>query len=225
MSIMEVKNVGYTYDNRRKVLRGINVQMEQGKLYAILGPSGCGKTTLLSLIGGLDSPTSGQILFEDQDIAKTGLSDHRKNHVSFIFQAYNLIDYLNPKENVALTSKLPPLPILERLGLTKEEAKRNVLKLSGGQQQRVAIARALASEAPVILADEPTGNLDEDTARDITEILKESAHKMNKCVVVVTHSSELAKQADVICRLKRGELQVLDRISDTPKARNGRRGR
>ena len=225
MSIMEVKNVGYTYDNRRKVLRGINVQMEQGKLYAILGPSGCGKTTLLSLIGGLDSPTSGQILFEDQDIAKTGLSDHRKNHVSFIFQAYNLIDYLNPKENVALTSKLPPLPILERLGLTTEEAKRNVLKLSGGQQQRVAIARALASEAPVILADEPTGNLDEDTARDITEILKESAHKMNKCVVVVTHSNELAKQADVICRLKRGELQVLDRISDTPKARNGRRGR
>ena len=225
MSIMEVKNVGYTYDNRRKVLRGINVQMEQGKLYAILGPSGCGKTTLLSLMGGLDSPTSGQILFEDQDIAKTGLSDHRKNHVSFIFQAYNLIDYLNPKENVALTSKLPPLPILERLGLTKEEAKRNVLKLSGGQQQRVAIARALASEAPVILADEPTGNLDEDTARDITEILKESAHKMNKCVVVVTHSNELAKQADVICRLKRGELQVLDRTSDTPKARNGRRGR
>ena len=208
MSIMEVKNVGYTYDNRRKVLRGINVQMEQGKLYAILGPSGCGKTTLLSLIGGLDSPTSGQILFEDQDIAKTGLSDHRKNHVSFIFQAYNLIDYLNPKENVALTSKLPPLPILERLGLTKEEAKRNVLKLSGGQQQRVAIARALASEAPVILADEPPGNLDEDTARGITEILKESAHKMNKCVVVVTHSEALAKEADVVFRLKRGELRM-----------------
>ena len=208
MSIMEVKNVGYTYDNRRKVLRGINVQMEQGKLYAILGSSGCGKTTLLSLIGGLDSPTSGQILFEDQDIAKTGLSDHRKNHVSFIFQAYNLIDYLNPKENVALTSKLPPLPILERLGLTKEEAKRNVLKLSGGQQQRVAIARALASEAPVILADEPTGNLDEDTARGITEILKESAHKMNKCVVVVTHSEALAKEADVVFRLKRGELRM-----------------
>ena len=208
MSIMEVKNVGYTYDNRRKVLRGINVRMEQGKLYAILGPSGCGKTTLLSLIGGLDSPTSGQILFEDQDIAKTGLSDHRKNHVSFIFQAYNLIDYLNPKENVALTSKLPPLPILERLGLTKEEAKRNVLKLSGGQQQRVAIARALASEAPVILADEPTGNLDEDTARDITEILKESAHRMNKCVVVVTHSEALAKEADVVFRLKRGELRM-----------------
>ena len=100
--------------------------------------------------------------------------------MAFIFQAYNLIDYLTPAENVSLTSKLPPLPILERLGLTKEEAKRNALKLSGGQQQRVAIARALASEAPVILADEPTGNLDEDTAQDITEILKESAHKMNR---------------------------------------------
>ena len=188
MSIMEIKQVGYSYDNKKKVLKGVNAAMEQGKLYAILGPSGCGKTTLLSLIGGLDSPDSGQIYFDGQDIAKTGLSDHRKNHVAFIFQAYNLIDYLTPAENVSLTSKLPPLPILERLGLTKEEAKRNVLKLSGGQQQRVAIARALASEAPVILADEPTGNLDEDTAQDITEILKESAHKMNKCVVVVTHS-------------------------------------
>ena len=149
MSIMEIKQVGYSYDNKKKVLKGVNAEMEQGKLYAILGPSGCGKTTLLSLIGGLDSPGSGQIYFDGQDIAKTGLSDHRKNHVAFIFQAYNLIDYLTPAENVSLTSKLPPLPILERLGLTKEEARRNVLKLSGGQQQRVAIARALASEAPV----------------------------------------------------------------------------
>ena len=138
--------------------------MEQGKLYAILGPSGCGKTTLLSLIGGLDSPNSGQITFDGQDIAKTGLSDHRKTCGVYLpgVQPHRLLD---PAENVSLTSKLPPLPILERLGLTKEEAKRNVLKLSGGQQQRVAIARALASEAPVILADEPTGNLDEDTAR------------------------------------------------------------
>ena len=112
---------------------------------------------------------------------------------------------------------------MERLGLTKEEAKRNVLKLSGGQQQRVAIARALASEAPVILADEPTGNLDEDTAQDITEILKESAHKMNKCVVVVTHSNELAKQADVVFRLKKGELQVLERVDDPPAQSRSRR--
>ena len=143
--------------------------------------------------------------------------------MAFIFQAYNLIDYLTPAENVSLTSKLPPLPILERLGLTKEESKRNVLKLSGGQQQRVAIARALASEAPVILADEPTGNLDEDTAQDITEILKESAHKMNKCVVVVTHSNELAKQADVVFRLKKGELQVLERVDDPSAQHQSRR--
>ena len=207
MSILEFSNLKYTYNGKQSILRGANGKLEQGKLYAILGPSGCVKTTLL-LLGGLDSPENGQILFAGKDIAETGLADHRRNHVSFIFQSYNLIDYLTPVENVALTSKLPPLPILERLGLSKEEAKRNVLKLSGGQQQRVAIARALASEAPVILADEPTGNLDEDTARDITEILKESAHQMGKCVVVVTHSNELAKQADVVLRLKRGELCV-----------------
>ena len=214
MSILEFSNLKYSYDGKQGVLKGISGQMELGKMYAILGPSGCGKTTLLSLLGGLDSPTSGNILFDGKDISQTGLADHRKNHVSFIFQAYNLIDYLTPAENVSLTSKLPPLPILERLGLTKEESKRNVLKLSGGQQQRVAIARALASEAPVILADEPTGNLDEDTAQDITDILKESAHKMNKCVVVVTHSNELAKQADVVFRLRKGELQVLERVQD-----------
>ena len=216
MSILEFYDLKYTYDEKRNILKGISGEMEQGKLYAILGPSGCGKTTLLSLLGGLDSPANGKILFAGKDIAETGLSDHRRNHVSFIFQSYNLIDYLTPVENVALTSRLPPLPVLERLGLTKEEAKRNVLKLSGGQQQRVAIARALASEAPVILADEPTGNLDEDTARDITEILKESAHQMGKCVVVVTHSNELAKEADVVFRLKRGVLQ--NQLSDDRSA-------
>ena len=173
MSIMELRQVGYSYDNKKRVLKGVSVELEQGRLYAILGPSGCGKTTMLSLI-----------------------------------------DYLTPAENVSLTSKLPPLPILECLDLRKEEAKRNVLKLSGGQQQRVAIARALASEAPVILADEPTGNLDEDTAEDIADILKKSAHKMNKCVVVVSHSGELAKQADVVFRLKKGELQVLECVQD-----------
>lgn len=208
MSILELFNLKYTYNKNQNILREVNGKFEQGKLYAILGPSGCGKTTLLSLLGGLDSPDSGQIMFNGKDIAETGLSAHRRNHVSFVFQTYNLIDYLTPIENVALTSKLPPFPILERLGLTKEEAKRNVLKLSGGQQQRVAIARALASEAPIILADEPTGNLDGDTAQGIIEILKESAHKQGKCVIVVTHSGELAKQADVIFRLKHGILSV-----------------
>ena len=208
MEILALQNVEYSYDKKKKVLKGINAQMETGKMYAILGPSGCGKTTLLSLLGGLDSPTNGQILFNGTDIEQSGLGHHRKKHVSFIFQSYNLIDYMTPQENVRLTAKNPALPFLERLGLTKEESKRNVLKLSGGQQQRVAIARALASEAPVILADEPTGNLDEDTAQDITEILKESAHEQDKCVIVVTHSGELAKQADVVFRLKKGELHI-----------------
>lgn len=206
MSILEIENLVYTYDNRQKVLKNISVQMEQGKMYAILGPSGCGKTTLLSLLGGLDSPTKGKILYNGKDIEKTGLANHRKKNVAFIFQSYNLIDYLTPIENVQLTSKLPALPILEQLGLTIEEAKRNVLKLSGGQQQRVAIARALASDANIILADEPTGNLDEDTAAEIMTILKNCAHQKNKCVIVVTHSTDLAKQADTILRLKKGEI-------------------
>lgn len=209
MSIIRACTVKYSYDGNRTVLKNISAEFEVGKIYAILGPSGCGKTTLLSLLGGLDSPSDGRVLFQGEDIEKKGLAYHRKNNVAFIFQSYNLIDYMTPAENVALTSKLPPLPILERLGLTKEEAKRNILKLSGGQQQRVAIARALASDASVILADEPTGNLDEDTAREITSILKECAHQMNKCVIIVTHSNELAKQADVVLCLKRGELQEL----------------
>ena len=166
---------------------------------------------MLSLLGGLDSPSEGQVLFQGEDIEKQGLAWHRKNNVAFIFQSYNLIDYMTPAENVALTSKLPPLPILERLGLTKEEAKRNVLKLSGGQQQRVAIARALASDASVILADEPTGNLDEDTAVEITGILKECAHQMNKCVIIVTHSNELAKLADIVLRLQKGQVNLMEK--------------
>lgn len=206
MSVLKMNNIRYSYDNKRNVLNGINMALDEGKMYAILGQSGCGKTTLLSLLGGLDSPIDGQILYDGQDIEKLGLANHRKNNVAFIFQSYNLIDYLTPKENVALTAKLSPQPILERVGLTEEECKRNVLKLSGGQQQRVAIARALASDTKVILADEPTGNLDEDTAAEIISILKECAHEMNKCVIIVTHSNDLAKQADTIFRLKKGKL-------------------
>lgn len=206
MSIMEIKGVRYSYDNKQNILKNINIMLEKGKVYVIIGASGCGKTTLLSLLGGLDSPTNGEILYNGQNIEKMGLAFHRKNNIAFIFQSYNLIDYLTPLENVSLTAKLAPQPILERVGLTKEESKRNVLKLSGGQQQRVAIARALASDADIILGDEPTGNLDEYTAAEIIEILKECAHQMNKCVVVVTHSNDFAKKADVVLRLKKGEL-------------------
>lgn len=212
MGVLEIQDLKYSYDNKKNVLNGINAQMELGKIYVILGTSGCGKTTLLSLLGGLDSASKGKIIFNGKDIAEKGLENHRRNHVSFIFQAYNLIDYMTPLENVKLTSKLPPEPILEKMGLTKEEMKRNVLQLSGGQQQRVAIARALASEAPIILADEPTGNLDEDTAMSIMRILEESVHHLNKCAIIVTHSNEVAKRADVVFQLKRGTLQIIDTL-------------
>lgn len=207
MPTLELKNVSYAYEKGKAVLQNVNAELENGKMYAILGPSGSGKTTLLSLLGGLDVPTQGSVLFGGKDITTKGLEHHRRNHISLIFQSYNLIDYMTPVENVRLTAKLDAAPILERLGLTRDETQRNVLKLSGGQQQRVAIARALASDAPVILADEPTGNLDADTAEEITAILKESAHAFGKCVVVVTHSGEVAKQADVVLEIKRGHLK------------------
>ncbi len=203
MSVLSFSNLSYSYDKKKNVFHNINAEMELGKIYAIFGTSGCGKTTLLSLLGGLDSPTKGKVFFDGKDIMERGLENHRRNHVSFVFQAYNLIDYMTPIENVKLTSKLPPEPILGKMGLTKEEMKRNILQLSGGQQQRVAIARALASEAPVILADEPTGNLDEDTAMSIMQILEDSVHQMNKCAVIVTHSNEIVKRADVVFHLKK----------------------
>ena len=207
MPTLELKNVSYAYEKGKAVLQNVSAELETGKMYAILGPSGSGKTTLLSLLGGLDVPTQGGVLFDGEDITAKGLEHHRRNHISLIFQSYNLIDYMTPVENVRLTAKLDAAPILERLGLEQDEIARNVLKLSGGQQQRVAIARALASDAPVILADEPTGNLDADTAEEITAILKESAHAFGKCVVVVTHSGEVAKQADVVLEIKRGHLK------------------
>ncbi len=212
MPTLELKNVSYAYEKGKAVLQNVSAELETGKMYAILGPSGSGKTTLLSLLGGLDVPTQGSVLFDGEDITTKGLEHHRRNHISLIFQSYNLIDYMTPVENVRLTAKLDAAPILERLGLEQDEITRNVLKLSGGQQQRVAIARALASDAPVILADEPTGNLDADTAEEITAILKESAHTFGKCVVVVTHSGEVAKQADVVLEIRRGHLKERETI-------------
>ena len=206
MSTLELQNVSYSYEKGKPVLSNISIALEAGKLYAVLGPSGSGKTTLLSLLGGLDTPAQGEVLFDDENIMAKGLEYHRRNRISLIFQSYNLIDYMTPTENVQLTAKQDAASVLERLGLKKDEISRNVLKLSGGQQQRVAIARALASDAPVILADEPTGNLDEAAAREITAVLRESAHIFAKCVVVVTHYGEVAKQAAVVLEIKGGHL-------------------
>ena len=205
MPTLELQNVSYSYEKGKPVLSNISIALE-GKLYAVLGPSGSGKTTLLSLLGGLDTPTQGEVLFDGENITAKGLEYHRRNHISLIFQSYNLIDYMTPIENVQLTAKQDAASVLERLGLKKDEISRNVLRLSGGQQQRAAIARALASDAPVILADEPTGNLDEAAAREITAVLRESAHTFGKCVVVVTHSGEVAKQADVVLEIRSGHF-------------------
>lgn len=212
MDILEIKNVTYNYSNsNEKVLSSINQKFEIGKFYAIIGKSGAGKSTLLSLLAGLDKPQKGQILFKGNDIEKDGYSNHRKNNISLVFQNYNLIDYLIPLENVRLVNKNASETILFELGFDKSQINRNVMKLSGGQQQRVAIARALVSEAPIILADEPTGNLDVDTAGEIIEILKKLAKERNKCVIVVTHSKEVANSADIILELRDRKLKKINK--------------
>lgn len=208
MSILALNKVNYSYTNGKKILNNISMEFEKGKFYTILGVSGSGKTTLLSLLAGLDEPQSGKILYNNQDIREKGYKNHRKNNVSLIFQNYNLIDYMTPLENLKIVNPKADKTILNELGLKDDEIKRNVLKLSGGQQQRVAIARTLVANSPVILADEPTGNLDSDTEEEIIEILKTSAHKHGKCVIVVTHSKELAKKSDVILVLKNKKLTM-----------------
>lgn len=200
--MLQIVDMMYSYTDYNTVLEDVNLDFEPGKLYAILGKSGCGKTTMLSLLGGLDSPRKGKILYNGTDIREYGLDRHRQDHAAFIFQGYNLIEYMTVKENVALTAKLPVEEALEKVGLSKELWNRNVLKLSGGQQQRVAIARGIASNKPILLADEPTGNLDEDTAKDILALLKKSAHEEGRCVIMVTHSSALAQEADVLCEFQ-----------------------
>ena len=212
MDILEIKNVTYNYSNSNElVLSKVNQKFEIGKFYAIIGKSGAGKSTLLSLLAGLDKPQKGQILFKGNDIEKDGYSNHRKNNISLVFQNYNLIDYLTSLENVRLVNKNASESILFELGLDKSQINRNVMKLSGGQQQRVAIARALVSEAPIILADEPTGNLDVDTAGEIIEILKKLAKERNKCVIVVTHSKEVANSADIILELRDKKLKKINK--------------
>ena len=207
MTLLQLQDVTYRYKNTAEaVLYQINYNFEPGKFYSIIGESGAGKSTLLSLLAGLDSPVEGSILFQGEDIRKKGYSYHRMHHISLVFQNYNLIDYLSPLENIRLVNKKASKDTLLELGLDESQIKRNVLQLSGGQQQRVAIARSLVSEAPVILADEPTGNLDPKTAGDIVELLKSLSQKTGKCVIVVTHSKEVAQASDITLELKDKKL-------------------
>ena len=210
MSILALNKVSYSYRNGKNVLNDLNMEFEKGKFYTILGVSGSGKTTLLSLLAGLDEPKSGEVLYNNENIRVKGYENHRKNNISLIFQNYNLIDYMTPLENLKIVNSNADKSILNNLGLNDEEINRNVLQLSGGQQQRVAIARTLVADSPVILADEPTGNLDSDTADEIIEILKKSAHEYGKCVIVVTHSKELANKSDAILMLKNKKLTLIN---------------
>jgi len=220
-AILELKNISYHYQDASKrisILNNIDFSFEKGKFYTILGSSGSGKTTLLSLISGLDTPRSGEILYDGKNINTIGLTNFRNKNIGIVFQSYNLIPYMTCLQNV-LTSmeitrnkienrKQKACNLLEKIGLTGEEIKRSVLKISGGQQQRVAIARALATEGDIIFADEPTGNLDHDTAIDITNLFKTLAHENNKCIIVVTHSNDVAAQSDVKLKLKNGKLVI-----------------
>lgn len=221
MAILETKKMDYYYqdgDKRRFILKDTNVAFEKGAFYTILGQSGSGKTTFLSLISALDTPKSGQILFKDKDIKTMGYDKYRRDAISIIFQSYNLVPYLTAAENVMVAmsitdNKLPEnqkevaYNLLDYIGITKGKADRLVNQLSGGEQQRVAIARALSTNVDIILADEPTGNLDEEMEQEIVNIFKRLADEHNKCVIVVTHSNEIASQSDKTYYLKKGVLK------------------
>ncbi|MER5432363.1 ABC transporter ATP-binding protein [Streptomyces sp. NPDC002588] len=219
--VLRLADVSHTYSGQRRrttVLKSIDYAFERGTFYTILGPSGSGKTTLLSLASGLDTPTRGTISFDGQDLTELGFGRYRNKHAATIFQQYNLLTYMTALQNVICameitgakpatgSRKAHALHLLEQVGLDKTMATRNVMQLSGGQQQRVAIVRAIACDVDILFADEPTGNLDEDTAQGIIDTFRELAHEQGKCVVVVTHSQQLAAQSDRILNLRKGRL-------------------
>ena len=195
MTLLQLQDLTYRYKNTAEaVLYQINYNFEPGKFYSIIGESGAGKSTLLSLLAGLDSPVEGSILFQGEDIRKKGYSYHRMHHISLVFQNYNLIDYLSPLENIRLVNKKASKDTLLELGLDESQIKRNVLQLSGGQQQRVAIARALANNPAIIMADEPTGNLDSKSTIDVMNIFR-GLYDEGRTIILVTHEPEIATYA------------------------------
>ncbi|MGM9636850.1 MAG: ABC transporter ATP-binding protein [Eubacteriales bacterium] len=211
MSVLALNNISFSYGST-PVLENLNYTFEKGKIYCIMGKSGAGKTTLLSVLSGLAKPTGGSILYNGEDILKMDRYKFRSKYIGVIFQSYNLITKFTAVENVMLSmdiagvkginKKEKALSLLDSVGLDEDEANRRVLKLSGGQQQRVAIARALSYDPDIILADEPTGNLDSDTQKEIMDIFRELAQN-GKCVIVVSHSKEVAEMCDECYELKK----------------------
>ena len=211
MAVLSLQNISFSY-GRTPVLKDVSFDFELGKIYCIMGKSGAGKTTLLSILSGLAAPTGGTILYNGQDIKKLDKYTFRSKFIGVIFQSFNLITKFTALENVMLSMDIAgvkkvnkrkkAMELLAGVGLSPEEANRRVLKLSGGQQQRVAIARALSYDPDIILADEPTGNLDAETQDEIMDIFSELA-QAGKCVILVSHSPDVASRCDVRYELKR----------------------
>jgi putative ABC transport system ATP-binding protein len=215
---LEVINLKHTYSDGQhatQVLKGVNARFESGKMYAIVGESGSGKTTLISLISALDRVQSGDIKFNGRSIRKIGQTEFRLKNVNIVFQAFNLIKYMTARENVEVAldfakhtrgEKEKAYELLDRVGITRAKADRLVQKLSGGEQQRVAIARAMAGDTPIVVADEPTGNLDENTEEKILALFRQLADN-GKIVIVVTHSQKVAREAHaIVYKMKAGKL-------------------
>jgi putative ABC transport system ATP-binding protein len=220
--MLESNEVVYTYKNRYQSVHAVNNvshSFEPGHFYAVVGKSGSGKTTLLSLLAGLDLPNSGSVTLDGVSTADMNLDHYRRNDVAVICQSFNLFPLLTAFENVLYPLELKRIPkakarqiAAEKLlsvGIEESQFKRLPAMLSGGEQQRVAIARALAGDAKVILADEPTGNLDTENGKNIVAILKRLAHEEGRCVIVVTHDLAIADEADEVLRMKDGKIEVI----------------
>ena len=216
--ILTLEHVSYRYSDADKndyVLREINYRFELGKIYAIKGKSGSGKTTLLSLISGLETKYEGNIEYNGKSLKQMDLDLYRNTYIGIVFQSYNLLPHLTASENIILSmeiskvkvkdKKKKALELMKKVGLSENFEHRRVLKLSGGEQQRIAIARSLSYQPLVLLADEPTGDLDKETEDEILKIFKELAHKENKCVIIVTHSKNVCDNADIVYELKKSK--------------------
>lgn len=220
MESLKINNLSHQFrdgEKLRTVLADVNLEFVPGKLYAILGYSGSGKTTLISFLAGLDKPDKGMIEYDGMDIQTYGLDKFRRNKASIVFQQYNLIDAQTAHQNILTAmgitnNEMPPNPkevaynLLDFVGIGETKADRKVKRLSGGEQQRVAIARALSTNVDLIFADEPTGNLDSQSEREIIKLFKTMANEYNKCVIIVTHSDQVAAAADVTLRINDGKI-------------------
>ena len=217
MKVLSLQDVEYHYANSEKiVLKKVNVDFEKSKLYAIMGRSGAGKSTMLSVLAGLDVTSSGKVLYKDTDIRNIDRDKYRAKDIGVIFQAYNLLQNASAAQNITLSMSISDMKIknkkekayeiLKQVGIDKESANRKILKLSGGEQQRVGIARAISHNPDIVIADEPTGNLDYETEQKVMQILIDLAHNAKKCVIIVTHSKEVSNYADIVYNLQNGKL-------------------